>query len=112
MCFANPLPGATPSDRRSRIRGVCWTGTTPAGAIFWSRHESGCGQTLACASVGVGHLVGGAGDAGAVFDRYVHSGVFRDCAVDRGYAGRDAADALGLPVRVRFHEPVPRGAVG
>ena len=32
--------------------------------------------------------------------------------LDRRDAGRDAADALGLPVRLRLHEPVPRRAVG
>ena len=48
----------------------------------------------------------------AVFDRHLHPGVLGHRAIDRGDACRDAADAVGVPLRLRLHEPVPRCAVG
>ncbi len=49
--------------------------------------------------------------AGAVLDRHLPAGLHRHRPGDRRVAGRDAADALGLPVRLRRDEPVPRRAL-
>src|SRR5690349_19006348 len=48
------------------------------------------------------------GHARAVLDRHLPARVHRHRAGDRRVAGRDAADAVGVPVRLRGDEPLPR----
>ena len=51
-----------------------------------------------------------AGHARALLHRHLHPGVLRHRAGAGRHAGGDAADAVGLPVRLCLHEPVPRRA--
>jgi hypothetical protein len=63
------------------------------------------------APLGPGHIAGGAGHAGAVFHRHLHTRIRRNSQLLGGLASTDAADAVGLSVWLCLHESVPRSAV-
>ena len=55
---------------------------------------------------------GCAGHARAFLHRHLHPRVLRHCCGAGSHTGGDAADAVGLPVRLCVHEPVPWRAGG
>src|SRR6186713_2538018 len=76
-----------------------------------SAHEPQRRSTVAWPTLDPGPVAGLPGHARAVRDRHLPAGLRRHRAHAGRHAGADAADPVGLPVRLRADEPVPRRAV-
>src|SRR5256885_7342033 len=71
-------------------------------------HATKCFPALAGPALGPGRPACHPGHAGAVLDRYLYPRLLRHRPGPERHAAADAADAVGLSVRLCLHEPFPR----
>ena len=101
----------TESGLSARFTLSCRGGACARGDPNRKADESRRKLPLARTALGPGRPAGLPGHARPVLDRHLPAGLLGHCGVDRRDTGADAADAVGLPVRLRGDEPVPWRAV-